>query len=280
MTDFRGLPVVPAGDPPPAPSAPLHNGASGTDRRGLPGFPAAARNPVGHLARLLPHHHHARAQHSAPSSPEYRPQRRADSPPATSSERPDSQLHRGSAADTGQPEDRGRSRSGRSTDPPRPASVGARRRWSGPPVASDNEPHPSATHRLPVFMPASPHRRQHPPGREAGAAGVPGALEQSECGPPGPQPAVLLGTPLDSCRSWSEVPGPPRVMVAGLWGSMHEVLSVTRTRIPLAAAEHLPAGIAIRCHQRMTEFLRAGRSQLSVQTAGAFPVRVPNTFPA
>ena len=33
MTDFRGLPVVPAGDPPPAPSAPLHNGASGTDRR-------------------------------------------------------------------------------------------------------------------------------------------------------------------------------------------------------------------------------------------------------
>ena len=120
MTDFRGLPVVPAGDPPPAPSAPLHNGASGTDRRGLPGFPAAARNPVGHLARLLPHHHHARAQHSAPSSPEYRPQRRADSPPATSSERPDSQLHRGSAADTGQPEDRGRSRSGRSTDPPRP----------------------------------------------------------------------------------------------------------------------------------------------------------------
>jgi len=122
---------------------------------------------------------------------------------------PNSQLHRGSAADTGQPEDRGRSRSGRSTDPPRPASVGARRRWSGPPVASDNDPHPSATHRLPVFMPASPHRRQHLPGREAGAAGVPGALEQSECGPPGPQPAVLLGTPLDSCRSWSEVPGPP-----------------------------------------------------------------------
>src|SRR5664279_5338570 len=41
----------------------------------------------------------------------------------------------------------------------RPASAGARRRWSGPPVASDNEPHPSATHRLPVFMPASPIAR-------------------------------------------------------------------------------------------------------------------------
>jgi len=193
---------------------------------------------------------------------------------------PNSQLHRGSAADiqvnlktavvldqvdqrirpVPRPQVRGDGgrvpQSPATTSRTRAPRTGCRFSCRPPPIAG-------STHR--VARPARPEYRvlSSSPVRSTGSA--------------------ASGAPRDSPRQLSIMvrgSGSPRVMVAGLWGSMHEVLSVTRTRIPLAAAEHLPAGIAIRCHQRMTEFLRAGRSQLSVQTAGAFPVRVPNAFPA